>query len=95
MHQAIFAAKIEPLDAFSDYEVFRSLRHKLAWIGHIRPDIVEPVIIIKQVTAGKFDGTHVKTINAIVRLEKANSDRVFTQHKLDEGRLRLVVFAYS
>lgn len=71
MHHRKYAEKIERLDACADYEAFRSLSHKLAWLGHTSPDIVSPVNILSQVTAERFQGLHFKLTKYVVNRVKA------------------------
>lgn len=40
----------------SDYEAFGSLRHKMAWLGHSRPELIAPVNILSHITAYPFTG---------------------------------------
>lgn len=62
MHQRHYADMLEPLNVFADYEDFRNLPQKLAWIGHTRPHIIAPVSLLSQATAEKYEGTHLKAI---------------------------------
>lgn len=52
VHQGNYEGKIALFPRCSGFEEFRSLRHRLAWHSHTRPDIMAPVSIFSQNTAG-------------------------------------------
>lgn len=46
LSQPNYAKELSTIPNCSEFDSFSSLRHKLAWIGHTRPDVVSPVNII-------------------------------------------------
>lgn len=95
MSQNIYAKGLIPLPTCSDFDSFRSLRHKLAWIGHMRPNFVAPVNILSQVTDKRFDAQHIRLINSFAKRVKSSGEWVLMQHCLDMSGLRLVVYSVS
>lgn len=70
MHQSRYSSKVYILPPWYDYDHFRSLRHKLAFLAHILPYSLAPVNIFTQVTEEKYDVKHVKLINSIINRVK-------------------------
>lgn len=95
MGQEKYANKISMLPTCADYEEFRSLRQKLAWLGHTIQDLIAPVNILSQVTAKTFDISQVRLEIAIVRRAGANMDRGLIKHRLDSNRLKMIVYTDS
>lgn len=66
MHQLRYAKGFKTLNASPSFEEYRSLLHKLAWLGHTRPYILGPINILSQVTENTFETKHVKLIDTVV-----------------------------
>lgn len=79
-----------PLPTCSAYEDFRSLRHKLGWVGYSRQLIVAPVKILSQVTEKRFNVEHIRHINSLVKRVKSAGEQGLMQHKFDIERLKIV-----
>lgn len=74
------------------FNLFRSLRHQLAWLSNCRPDLVAGVNILSQVTESKYNDRHVKGVNKIVKyLHETSSIGIPFPH-LDVGMVKMVVF---
>lgn len=71
------------------------MRHRLAWIGHTRSDVLEPVNILSQVTEKTFGPHHVKLINGIIQRVKRNDTRGLIHHDLKLSHLRIIVYTDS
>lgn len=67
MHQTRYMKNIEHLPSTCTFEDFRSLRHKLVFLCHIRPDICALINILAQVTLNKVEGGHIKALNKVVQ----------------------------
>lgn len=94
MCQSQYASKLNPLETFSGFEAFRSLRHKMAWLGHTRPDVISPVHILSQVTPKTFEAKHIRIINGVMKRVKVNEKRGIKQHRLDKKGLKKIVYTY-
>lgn len=95
MHQSRYVEQVEHLPPSAIFDQFRSLRHKLAWLGHTRPDLLAPVNILSQVTASSFVPKHIKLINSIVARARRAKGRGLLQQRLDKSSLRMVAYADS
>lgn len=80
------------LPSTSTFESFRSLRHQLAWLSNCRPDFTVGVNILSQVTDSKFDKSHIKEINRIVKHLRIQPSLGLPFPKLDLDSLRMMVF---
>jgi hypothetical protein len=54
---------------------FRSMRAKLSWLTHTRPQIAHFVNTAAQVTEDKFDLSHVKSMNSATKALKETAER--------------------
>lgn len=84
MHQKQYAAKNIELQTCADFRDFRSLRHKMAWLGQTRPEVIAPVKNMSQVIERNFQVTHIIIINCIVNRVKTDDRIGIKQHKLDK-----------
>lgn len=83
--------RILPKDCtFSD---FRSLRHKLAWLTHTRPEICCAVNMAAQVTEKSFNEDHIKAFNRVATHVSKNPSRALKYVKLDKDSLRIKVYS--
>lgn len=65
-----YYAKITLSPKCEDFEIFRYFRHRLACLGHTRPDILAPVNTLSQTTAATFELKHLNWVNSVVRRVK-------------------------
>ena len=90
-HQYLSEIQSLPSDAsFSDY---RSLRPKLAWGTHTRPDIFCAVAMAAQITEESFSQDSVKKINKVVTHLRKNSSLSLQYCPLDINSLRIQVYS--
>jgi hypothetical protein len=71
VHQREYCSKIPLLKPTSDFQEFSSIRARLSWATHTRPDICCAVNQAAQVTQSRFDEdptTYVKDINKITKI---------------------------
>lgn len=95
MHQRHYADTLCELEKTDDYERFRSLRHRLAWLTHTRPDLCSHASILSQVTQQMFCKDHIKQMNVAIRQARSGGLRGLTQHRLDKSSTRMLVFCDS
>lgn len=75
LNQARYYRSMDVLPECTEYEEFISLRHKLAWLCHTRPDLLAPANIMSQVTKERFEVKNIKLINRIIRRYKVKKER--------------------
>lgn len=92
MDQSQYSHSLYALPTCSNFDSFRSLRHKHAFLGHTWPDIIAPVNILSQATAINIEARHIKLLNDVVKRQKSEEGRGHSQHGLDKRRLRLFFF---
>jgi hypothetical protein len=76
----------------STFAAHRSLRAKLAWITHTRPDISCAISQAAQVTDKEFEPKHIDALNKIIRHLRATPDVKLRFLKLDIQSLKLLVY---
>ena len=87
--------RIRALDKNCTFDEFRSRRHSLAWLTQSRPDVCTTSNILSQVTVSKFEDSHVKSLNQIIKHIHSTSDFTLRHTPLDEKSLHVVAFADS
>jgi hypothetical protein len=75
---------------FSD---FRSMRARLSWTTHTRPDIACSVSMAAQATDITFEENHVKALNDVIKFLKATPNIFLRYSPLDRRTLRMVVYS--
>lgn len=92
IHQKEYASRIRPLPQDADFKVFRSLRQRLQWLTHTRPDIACAVNKSTQVTSKMFSPDSIRAVNVIVKQVFKYPDRGILQRKLDKHSLHIRVY---
>ena len=92
MHQTRYVDKLARLAPDATFQAFRTLRHKLAWASHCRPDILASVNILAQVTETAYSPRHLEKINGVINHLQRNRDIKIRFVNLDRDTLQLLVF---
>lgn len=95
MHQARYITKMENIPRSADFEIFRSMCHKLAWLGHTRPDLMAPVNLLSQISEKVFKADHIRLINQVVDRSHAGDERGLIEWNLRKNSLKMIVFTDS
>ena len=95
LQQVDYTKTIKPLPKDASFSDYRSLRQKLMWASHTRPDILCAVNKTTQVTEKSFNSIAIKRGNSIVSYLHRHPDRGIFQRKLDYDTLYLRVYADS
>ena len=93
--QKSYIDKLEPLNNLSSFDDFRSLRAKLSWISHTRPDISCAVAQAAQITEDLLNEKYSKGLNNVVKYLKKTAERVLKYEKLNLDELCIKGFADS
>lgn len=91
LSQARYIENLSLLSKDADFEFFRSMRAKLAWVVNSRPDIACAVAFSSQITPSTFDSTSYKLLNKIIKHLKASKELTLKFPKLDLDTLQLTV----
>lgn len=83
MSQNEYEYKIGSLQTCANFDEFRSLRHKLAWIGHTTSNIIALVHIMFQVIESTIKARYITLINGIVKWVKEDEGRDIRKHSLE------------
>ena len=95
LSQAHYIRRLKYLPAGSDFKQYRSLRAKIMWIVHTRPDIACAASFASQTTPDTFCDESVNLLNRILRYVKGTPEIMLIYPKMDLETLRLVVYADS
>lgn len=93
INQLFYIKKLEMLPLSALCEVFRTLRHKVAFVSYSRPDVLVPMDILSPVTSKTFTPTYPTRINSVVQYMHSTKDVTFQFVTLDKSTLRLIVFS--
>ena len=69
-----FIDSLSPLSKIASFKDFRSLRAKLAWLVHVRPDICCAVALASQVIEDTFCEKFVSVVNKVITYLKSTKD---------------------
>lgn len=67
LDQTAYRHNVEKLKMDFTFDEFRSLRHRLAWVGATRPKDIASSNLFIQVTTKTFTPNHVKSMNKVVQ----------------------------
>ena len=93
--QINYIDKVSPIIKAATFDDFRTLRSKLAWIFHTRPDVACSVAKAAQVTKDTFNEKHIKEINKTIKFLKITKNRTLTYKRLNQKELHIKAFADS
>lgn len=95
LSQAHYIKRLQYLPLNADFKGYRSLRARLMWIVHMRPDIACAASFAAQVTQHNFSSESIELLNKIVRHVKNTPETKLEFHKLDINSLQLFVYCDS
>lgn len=95
LSQAHYISRLSSLSIGADFETFRSLRAKLMWTVHTRPDIACAAAFASQITPDTFGSESAALLNRVVRYLKRTAELSLQFPKLDQDSLKLVVYIDS
>jgi hypothetical protein len=91
LSQTVYIRKLVVLPEEATFPEFRSMRAKLSWLAHTRPEIVHFVNTTAQVTEEKFDLSHEKSMNSTTKALKKTAERKLLNHNLELKTVRICV----
>lgn len=95
LSQAHYICKLQMVLPGASFDEYRSLRAKLMWTSHTRPDIACAVAMASQTTRETFSEESVLFLNRIVSHLKRTSQLCLVYPKLDMNSLCVVVYTDS
>ena len=95
LSQKEYINRLRYLQKSAKFEDFRSMRHKLAWTVHTRPDIACAVSKLAQVTERELTQSCIERANKIIKHLKSTPNISLKFPKLDVNTLRLNVYCDS
>jgi len=90
--QREYISRLKVMPYSSTFGDMRSMRAKLAWATHTRPDIACAISMLSQVTEVQYGIGNIKEVNRIIRYLQATPDVSLRYHKLDVDSLRMLVY---
>ena len=84
--------EIRILDKDTSFSVFRSVRTKLAWDVHTRPDIACAVSFLAQTTEKTFDNESIKEMNKVIKHLRSSPELCLRYPKLRFNDWHLTVY---
>jgi Reverse transcriptase (RNA-dependent DNA polymerase) len=93
LSQTVYIRKLVVLPEEAIFPEFRSMRAKLSWLTHTRPEIAHFVNSAAQVTEETFDLSHVKLMNSTIKALKKTAERKLLYQNLELKSLRIVSYA--
>ena len=95
MDQTFYLQKLECIESSSDFQSFRSMRMRVAWLANTRPDMQFEISQLAQVTKERFDAdpmAHIKKLNNSIRYAHDNIAHL-PFPKLDLRSVRIVGYS--
>lgn len=86
-------ATLEKLPLAATFKVFTSMRARVAWMAHSRPDLSCGINKMAQVAEQAFGPDAVRALNTVIKRAKAGDDLRLMYPALDRSTLRLRVCA--
>jgi Reverse transcriptase (RNA-dependent DNA polymerase) len=83
--------KIVPVSC--DFDAFRTVRAKLQWASHSRPDISFAASRLAQVTANSFSAGTITLSNKVIKHLKTHPELALRYPKLDKSTLRILAYS--
>eukprot|EP00171_Calliarthron_tuberculosum_P005221 IDg5221t1 len=88
-----YIKRLQPLSPDATWQDYRSIRAKLIWVVHTRPDIACAASMAAQITQGEFNTDDIAEINRIVHYLHKTHEICLQYPKLDLETLKMVVYA--
>ncbi len=95
LNQSEYIQRLTILPEDCTFHDLRSMRAKLAWITHTRPDISCAVNMAAQVTEATMSMDHTKALNKVIKHLRKTPRQSLVYPKLDLQSLKLKVYADS
>lgn len=92
LHQKSYIPRIKPLPEDATFYDYRSMRQRLMWLTHTRPDITCGVNKSTQVTKESFSQSSIILLNTIIRQVHKYPTRGILQQKLNPDSLILRIY---
>jgi Reverse transcriptase (RNA-dependent DNA polymerase) len=93
LSQTGYIARLTAVSLTSTFNDMCTLRAKLAWTSHTRPDVSFAVSQLAQTTIHTFDRSTLVLANKIIKYLKSNLDIFLRYPKLDKSTLRLLAYS--
>jgi hypothetical protein len=96
LHRTKYASTLKALPQTATYNNFQSMRQKIQWLGHTRPDIACSTANLAQIMESVFNRERkdcIEQLNKTVSHVHKNPDVVLKYTKLDKDSLLLRVYA--
>ena len=91
--QSNYSKRLKSLSLGPSFHDFRSIRQKLLWLSHTRPDIAFPVNKTTQINKEHFNMESIRNVNCIIKHVHKYPTRGILQQKLDKSTMHLRVYA--
>ena len=95
LSQSHYIRQLHYLKGECSFDEYRSLRAKLIWATHTRPDIACAVSMASQTMRETFNQQEVTSLNMIIRYLRRSSNITLQYPKLDLNSLSMVVYKDS
>jgi Reverse transcriptase (RNA-dependent DNA polymerase) len=92
LSQRTYISRLKLLPHNATFTDHRSMRARLAWITHTRPDISCAISQAAQVTESDFTPNHVKYLNRVIKHLRGTIDITLKFPKLDINTIKLLVY---
>lgn len=93
LSQYHYISRLQALKKYDSFTTFRSMRARLAWVTHTRPDITCAVFKAAQITSGHHNSGCNLFLNRILRYLKRTPQISLQFHKLDLHSIQLRVYS--
>jgi transposase InsO family protein len=87
-----YIRRLKLVPSTCDFESFRTVRAKLQWASHTRPDIAFAASRLAQVTSQSFCAETLHLSNKAIKHLKANPELALRYPRLDKSTLRLLAY---
>lgn len=95
LSQRNYVEKLGLLQNDTTFEMFCSMRTKLAWVVNSRPDIACAVSFASQITPSTFTSESFKSLNKIIKHLKSTADLSLKYPRFDLDTIHITVYSDS
>jgi hypothetical protein len=92
LSQRKYVSRLQLLPASATISDFTSMRAKVSWVTHTRPDISCAVSQAAKVRQNEFGVNDIKALNNVIKYLRATPEITLSFPKLDIDMLRIVVY---
>jgi hypothetical protein len=93
LSQNDYVHRLKLVSTTCDFESFRTVRAKLQWASHTRPDISFAASRLAQGTTSSFGPETIKLSNKVIKHLKAHPELALRYPKLDKKTLRILAYS--